>query len=146
MLEIYETSFQTENYTIVDSFAKAINVLNRSSTPICSVSGGSDSDVVLDLIHRLDENEKVTYFWVDTGLEYQATKEHLDWLEQKYHIQIQRINPIKPIPTCVKQYGMPFLSKYVSEQMMRLQAHGFQWEDEPLEVLLQKYPRCKTAL
>lgn len=29
---------------------------------------------------------------------------------------------------------------------MRLQKHGFQWEDEPLEVLLQKYPKCKTAL
>ena len=52
----------------------------------------------------------------------------------------------KPIPTCVKQYGVPFLLKYVSEQMMRLQPHGFQWEDEPFEVLLQRYPRCKTAL
>ena len=30
--------------------------------------------------------------------------------------------------------------------MMRLQKHNFQWEDEPLEVLLKKYPKCKTAL
>lgn len=29
---------------------------------------------------------------------------------------------------------------------MRLQSHNFQWEDEPLEVLLQKYPDCKIAL
>ena len=28
----------------------------------------------------------------------------------------------------------------------RLQLHNFQWEDEPLEVLMKKYPRCKTAL
>ena len=46
----------------------------------------------------------------------------------------------------MREYGVPFLSKYVSGQMMRLQKHGFQWEDEPLEVLLQKYPKCKTAL
>ena len=56
------------------------------------------------------------------------------------------MKPDKPIPTCVREYGVPFLSKYVSEQMMRLQKHNFQWEDEPLEVLLQKYPQCKTAL
>ncbi|HQM03052.1 MAG TPA: hypothetical protein PLH98_21350, partial [Ruminococcus flavefaciens] len=98
------------------------------------------------LIHKVDEDGKVKYFWIDTGLEYSATKEHLDYLEQKYGITIERVKPDKPIPTCVKQYGVPFLSKYVSEQMMRLQAHGFQWEDEPLEVLLQRYPRCKTAL
>lgn len=29
---------------------------------------------------------------------------------------------------------------------MRLQSHNFQWEDEPLEVLLKKYPNCKVAL
>lgn len=49
---------------------------------------------------------------------------------------------MKSIPACVKHYGVPYMSKYVSEQMMRLQAHHFQWEDEPLEVLLKKYPKC----
>ena len=77
-------------------------------------------------------------------MEYQATKEHLDFIEQKYGITIERVKPDKPIPTCVKEYGVPFLSKYVSEQMMRLQAHHFQWEDEPLEVLLQKYFEFKS--
>lgn len=128
------------------SMCKAQRILMRSYYPVCSISGGSDSDIVLDLIHKVDEDGKVKYFWIDTGLEYSATKEHLDYLEQKYGITIERVKPDKPIPTCVKQYGVPFLSKYVSEQMMRLQAHGFQWEDEPLEVLLQRYPRCKTAL
>lgn len=104
------------------------------------------SDIVLDMIHKVDEDGKVKYFWIDTGLEYSATKEHLDFLEQKYGIEIIRLKPDKPIPTCVREYGVPFLSKYVSEQMMRLQKHNFQWEDEPLEVLLQKYPQCKTAL
>jgi 3'-phosphoadenosine 5'-phosphosulfate sulfotransferase (PAPS reductase)/FAD synthetase len=30
--------------------------------------------------------------------------------------------------------------------MMRLQKHNFQWEDEPFEELITKYPRCKSAL
>ena len=137
---------ENNNYTIYTSMCKAQRILMRSYYPVCSISGGSDSDIVLDLIHKVDEDGKVKYFWIDTGLEYSATKEHLDYLEQKYGITIERVKPDKPIPTCVKQYGVPFLSKYVSEQMMRLQAHGFQWENEPLEVLLKRYPRCKTAL
>ena len=141
-----EMTADTDNFTIYTSMCKAQRILMRSYDPICSISGGSDSDIVLDLIHKIDENSKVTYFWIDTGLEYTATKEHLDYLEQKYGIEIIRLKPDKPIPTCVREYGIPFLSKYVSEQMMRLQAHNFQWEDEPLEVLLKKYPKCKTAL
>lgn len=144
--EVLNKCAENNNYTIYTSMCKAQRILMRSYDPVCSISGGSDSDIVLDLIHKVDEDGKVKYFWIDTGLEYSATKEHLDYLEQKYGITIERVKPDKPIPNCVKQYGIPFLSKYVSEQMMRLQAHRFQWEDESLEVLLQRYPRCKTAL
>ena len=144
--ESYNKSFDTENYTIVDSYAKAIRRINEGNLVLCSISGGSDSDIVLDIIHNVDEDRKVNYYWIDTGLEYEATKEHLKFLEDKYNIKIQHIKAVKSIPSCVKEYGVPFLSKYVSEQMMRLQSHGFQWEDEPLEVLLKKYPNCKTAL
>ncbi len=138
-IDVYQQSFDTENYTIVDSYAKAIRRTNENSTILCSISGGSDSDIVLDIIHRVDNSGKVTYYWIDTGLEYQATKDHLEYLENKYGIQIEHIKPQKSIPTCVREYGVPFVSKYVSEQMMRLQAHHFQWEDEPLEVLLERY-------
>ena len=144
--EFLKMTADTDNFTVYTSMCKAQRILMRSYDPICSISGGSDSDIVLDLIHKLDENSKVTYLWIDTGLEYTATKEHLEYLEQKYGIAIQRIKPTKPIPTCIKEYGVPFLSKYVSEQMMRLQSHNFQWEDEPLEILLKKYPKCKIAL
>lgn len=30
--------------------------------------------------------------------------------------------------------------------MYRLQNHGFQWEDEPFEVLCERYPGCQSAL
>ena len=144
--ELLAKCSENNNFTIYTGLCKAQRILMRSSSAVCSISGGSDSDIVLDIIHNVDEDGKVKYFWIDTGLEYTATKEHLDFLEEKYGITIERIKPEKSIPTCVRQYGVPFLSKYVSEQMMRLQAHHFQWEDEPLEVLLKKYPKCKTAL
>ena len=145
-LELYNKLLHANHFTILDSYVKANSVLNGSNTALCSVSGGSDSDIMLDIIHTLDESGKVVYYWINTGLEYQATKEHLDELERKYGIEIIRLKPDKSIPLCVMEYGVPFLSKYVSEQMMRLQKHGFQWENEPLEVLLLKYPKCKTAL
>ena len=144
--EVVEELLDLNNFAIFDGYAKAQSVIQRCNTAVCSISGGSDSDIVLDIIHNVDENGKVTYFWIDTGLEYTATKEHIDYLEQKYGITIERIKAAKSIPACVREYGVPFLSKYVSEQMMRLQAHGFKWEDKPLQELLAEYPNCKTAL
>ena len=135
-----------DNYTIITSQRKAERIIMRSNTPVCSISGGSDSDIMLDLIHSVDPDKKTTYYWIDTGLEYQATKDHLKYLEDRYNIKIVHIKPEKSIPTCVREYGVPFISKYVSEMIGRLQRHNFQWEDEPLEVLLERYPRCKTAL
>ena len=41
---------------------------------------------------------------------------------------------------------MPFWSKYASEMIYRLQKHNFQFEDEPFDVLIKRYPNCKTAL
>ena len=63
----------------------------RSATPLCSISGGSDSDIVLDLIYNVDHDKKVQYYWIDTGLEYQATKKHIKFLEEKYGIEIKQI-------------------------------------------------------
>lgn len=113
---------------------------------VCSISGGSDSDIMLDLFSKLDDENKIKYVWFDTGLEYEATKRHLRYLEQKYGIEIIRLKAKKPIPVSCKQYGQPFLSKQVSNYIARLQRHGFQWEDEELNVLLAKYPNCKVAL
>ena len=61
------------NYTIYTSMCKAQRILMRSYDAVCSISGGSDSDIVLDMIHKVDEDGKVKYFWIDTGLEYSAT-------------------------------------------------------------------------
>lgn len=85
-------------------------------------------------------------FFSDTGLEYDATIGHLSELENKYGIVIQRVSAKKSIPRCVKEYGVPFWSKFASEMIYRLQLHGFQFEDEDFDTLYKKYPKCKTAL
>ena len=113
---------------------------------LCAVSGGSDSDIVLDLVSKCDNNKIVEYFYFDTGLEYQATKDHIKYLQDKYNIVITTLKPKVPIPLAVKKYGQPFLSKMVSENIQRLQKHDFKWEDKPFEELIKEYPNCKSAL
>lgn len=131
---------------IVDSIGMTYAVLERYEHPAASISGGADSDVVLDLCSRLDKERKLRYIWFDTGLEYRATKEHLAELEKRYGVTIERVLAIKSIPTCCHEYGLPFMSKFASAQIEKLQRNGFQWEDEPFEALLQRYPGCPSAL
>lgn len=139
--------FDLENATVLNAILKARDVLFRHERIVASISGGSDSDVVLDMIERnKGEGKQVRYVWFDTGLEYQATRDHLDYLEKKYGVTIERIRAEKPIPLCVKQYGVPFISKFVSQMIMRLQKAGFQWEDEPFEDLVRRYPNCVSPL
>ena len=136
--------FQSEE--IIKAFIKGYSILRRYERPVCSISGGSDSDIMLDIIHRIDEEKKVTYVWFDTGLEYKATKDHLKYLENRYDVEIHRERAVKPIPVCTREYGQPFLTKYVSEMMNRLQHHSFDWADESFDDLIVKYPTCKIAL
>lgn len=85
-----------------------MNCVKFYYTTSCSISGGFDSHIVLDLIHKVDEDGKIIYFWIDTGLEYSARKEHLDYLEQKFDITIESVKPDKPIPTCVEAVWRSF--------------------------------------
>ena len=134
-----------ENEAIGNNFIIAWNKINSNKYKkiCCTISGGSDSDIILDICTKVDINHKIEYVWFDTGMEYQATKDHLTFLEKKYNISIKRVKAIKPIPTSCKLYGQPFLSKQVSENMMRLQKYNFQWEDDSFENLLDKY--CKKV-
>ena len=88
------TTFHKLNYCI---YKKAL----------CSISGGADSDIVLDIVTKCDNNKIVNYVFFDTGLEYQATKEHIKFLEEKYNIEIEVIRPKVPIPLSCKRYGQP---------------------------------------
>ena len=131
---------------VLESLYTTKTKIMRYDNILCSISGGSDSDVLLDLCERLDDEGKINYIFFDTGLEFNATKDHLKYLERKYDIRINIVKAIKPIPVCCKEFGQPFLSKQVSEWIERLQRHGFQWEDKPLRELVREYPKCKAAL
>ena len=120
--------------------------LDQYLHPACSISGGSDSDIMIDVIERVRGDRPVKYVFFDTGIEYEATKQHLDDLERRYGIEIIRRNAKVPVPLGCKQFGVPFLSKRVAMDIKRLQSHGFQWEDEPFEVLCKRYPDCSSAL
>lgn len=138
-----------DNKVIKDSLVKSWAVINNDKYDkrlVCSISGGSDSDIMLDIVWRCDKDNKIDYVWFDTGLEYQATKTHLQYLENKYGIEIIKKRPKIPIPKSCKDFGQPFISKNVSEFMMRLQRHNFKWEDESFDILYKRYSKCKSAL
>lgn len=137
-----------KNQIIGDNLIRAWSKINSSKYKniLCAISGGSDSDVMLDIIYRCDKDNKVTYVWYDTGLEYQATKDHIQYLKDAYEINIEVVKALKPIPLVCKHYGQPFVSKRVSDYLSRLQKHDFQWEDETFDILYKKYPKCKGAL
>jgi 3'-phosphoadenosine 5'-phosphosulfate sulfotransferase (PAPS reductase)/FAD synthetase len=134
------------NFTIFDSFVKAKQILSNSLTPVCSVSGGADSDLVVDILSRIDTEKQVKYVFFDTGIEYEATKKHLDFLESKYGIKIERIRAITPVPLGCRKFGLPFWSKHASEMIERLQRYDFKWEDKPFDELIKEYPKCRAAL
>ena len=100
----------------------------------------------MDIISKLDKDKKVKYVWFDTGLEYQATKDHLVYLENKYDVPIQREKAIKSIPLSCKEYGQPFLSKFVSQFIEALQKRGFKWENKSYEELIEEYPKSKSYI
>lgn len=135
-----------QNQLIQNTLMKMNLKLNSFSRPVCSVSGGSDSDIMLDICERVRGDRPVRYVFFDTGIEYAATKRHLDELEQKYGIEIERRNAVVPVPLGCKQYGQPFFNKYISGKISGLQKHNFKWQDEPYEILLEKYPRAKDGI
>ena len=137
-----------DNLVVSDAFTKADSIINSSkyNNIVCSISGGADSDMMMDIIYKVDRDKKVRYVWFDTGIEYKATKDHLKYLENKYGVTIEREKAIKPIPLCVREYGQPFLSKMVSTQLETLQRHGFKFEDKGFDELKKDYPQCVGSI
>lgn len=137
---------QIINKAIQKSFA----VCCRHRNIMVSLSGGADSDDMLDLLLRTCEDKyKLKFVWFNTGIEYNATKEHLNLLEKKYNIKIDRQMAKVPVPLGCKTYGQPFLSKFVSQMIERLQKKNFDFKNDgnkSFEELKQKYKDCEGAL
>ena len=141
-------------FEIQTAFLKAWPMIHGSQSGpglytsiLVGISGGSDSDLVLDMIERIGHPASaVRYVFYDSKMEFQATKRHMDYLENRYGIRIERLDAKVPVPLGVRRYGVPFMNKKSSNYIARLQKHGFDWSDKPLEQLLQKYPNCQSAL
>ena len=135
--------------TIFDSLVKAKSVLASHHNILVSVSGGADSDCMIDIVHNLspkDEEHKITYVWYDTGVELDATKRQLNYLEDKYGIEILKRRAKVTVPAAITKAGYPFFSKENSDRISRLQHHDFNWDKGTIEELQNEFNNCKGAL
>lgn len=101
--------------------------LREHPNAICSYSGGSDSDIMIDIIERTREAFKIppiTYCFFNTGLEMMATKRHVKDVESKYGVKITEYRPKKNIVLATREYGIPFVSKIMSSAMETVQKKG----------------------
>ena len=127
---------------------------------ICSYSGGSDSDIMIDLIERTRKAfnlPPVQYVFFNTGLEMKATKDHVKETAAKYHVDIKEVRPELPIVLAVRKYGIPFVSKIMSGGLEEWQKKGVpltvadeydQAEDKAAKrkELKERYPGCESLL
>lgn len=135
--------------------------LTQHPKAICSYSGGSDSDILIDLIESArkiaPKLPPVKYVFFNTGLEMKATKDHVKGVSEKYGIEIQEVRPKVNIMQATRKHGQPFISKIMSAGLEEWQKKGV-----PLDVadeyqnaedkaakrqeLRERYPGCESVL
>lgn len=128
-----------------DSIAKAKSILAKHNNARIAYSGGADSDVVLDFMFRYVEPVKAV-MW-NTGVEFDATLEHIAMKQKSY--DIEKVRPENPVVIAVRKYGYPFISKRISDMIDRLQRHEFNFAEQghlSFDELYRLYPNCKSAL
>lgn len=127
---------------------------------ICSYSGGSDSDIMIDVVERaraLFDLPPVKYVFFNTGLEMKATKDHVKATAEKYGVEIEEIRPKVNIVLATRRYGIPFVSKIMSGGLEEWQRKGVplsiadeyaEAEDKPAKraELRQRYPKCESLI
>ena len=135
--------------------------LMQHPNAICSYSGGSDSDIMIDLIERAryiaPHLPKVDYVFFNTGLEMQATKNHVLEVAEKYGVTIRECRPKVNIVNAVRKHGVPFVSKIMSGGLSDWQRKGVplsiadeydQAEDKHAKrkELKERYPKCESLI
>lgn len=127
---------------------------------ICSYSGGADSDIMIDLIERtrkLFDLPPIKYVFFNTGLEMQATKDHVKATAEKYGVEIEEHRPKVNIVQATRHHGIPFVSKIMSAGLSEWQKKGVplsiadeydQAEDKIAKraELKERYPKCESVI
>lgn len=127
---------------------------------ICSYSGGSDSDIMLDVIERVRKTfglPPVSYCFFNTGLEMDAIKRHVHETSDKYGVTITEYKPKKNIVQATRERGLPFVSKIVSAGLESVQTKNIPLsiadeyanaEDKQAKraELKRRYPKSESAI
>ncbi len=127
---------------------------------ICSYSGGSDSDILVAIIEDARQTFRlapVHYAFFNTGLEMQATKDHVIETSEKYGIEIAEFRPELNIIQSVRKHGVPFVSKIMSSGLEAWQKKGIplsiaeeyntaQDKKAKREELRDRYPKCENLI
>lgn len=137
--------------------------LREHPKAICSYSGGSDSDILVDLIERVRKQyaslklQPVRYVFFNTGLEMKATKDHVRETAEKYGIQIDEVRPETNIMQATRKYGQPFVSKIMSAGLSEWQKKQIplsiakEYEEATdkeakRQELRERYPNCESVI
>lgn len=140
-----------------------ITRLRQYPKAICSYSGGSDSDILIDIIERTrdlfghDYLPPIKYVFFNTGLEMKATKDHVKEVAERYGVEIEEVRPAKNIVLAARDYGQPFISKIVSSAMETVQKKGLPFsikeeydnaEDKAAkrQELRERYPKSEQGI
>lgn len=135
--------------------------LRQHPKAICSYSGGSDSDIMIDLIETARKIApslpQIDYVFFNTGLEMKAIKDHVKATEEKYDVKIREVKPKVNIVQAVRKHGVPFVSKIMSAGL-----EGWQKKEIPLSIaeeyaraedkaakrreLSRRYPKCESII
>ena len=143
--------------TIMSIIAKR---LREHPKAICSYSGGSDSDILIDLIERtraVFNLPTVKYVFFNTGLEMVATKNHVKKTAGKYGVDIEECRPKIGIVQASRTYGIPFVSKIMSSGLSEWQKKGipltiadeYAQADDKIakrQELRERYPKCESVI
>ena len=169
MAETYKSRVYTDRPAYADfdapaKFQAIQSIIARHLTQhpkaICSYSGGADSDILIDVIERTREIfslPPVKYAFFNTGLEMQATKDHVRATSEKYGVEIETFRPKVNIVTASRKYGIPFVSKIMSAGLSEWQKKGIplsiaeeydQAEDKAAKrkELKERYPGCESVI
>ncbi len=134
--------------------------LKQHPKAICSYSGGADSDIMIDLVEqtrKIFNLPPVKYVFFNTGLEMQATKDHVKRTAEKYGVEIQEVRPKVNIVQATRKYGLPFVSKIMSAGLSEWQnkeipltiAQEYEEAEDKIAKraeLKARYPKCESVI
>ena len=134
--------------------------LTEHPNALCSYSGGSDSDIMIDLIERtrkLFNLPPIKYAFFNTGLEMKATKDHVKATAEKYGVEIAEYRPKVNIIQATRQHGVPFVSKIMSAGLSEWQKKGVplsiadeyaaaEDKEAKRQELRERYPKCESVI